>query len=257
MQAKIEHSVDDDLITIFIKGARQAAEHLTGRAFITQTWERVLDCFPSRTRRGVAGAIELGKPNVIAIESIKYLPATPTAVTATTLSALNSDNSFNDSGAGLAGFVVGSSVSVNGFSTASNNIYGIVTAVTANKLTIGGADGAGIVDEAAGESVTITQWATLPRAAYRLDTLCLPGWAVPAIETDWPDTQADAINAVRVRFTAGYGAAAAVPANIKQWMLLQIAAAYRNREAFAAGITVADLPNRWVDGLLDSERTFL
>lgn len=178
LQAKIEHSVDDDLLTILISSARKAAEHLTGRAFITQTWERVLDEFPSSSKRGVGGAIELGKPTVLSVVSVKYIDV----------------------------------------------------------------DG---VEQ------------TMAPSAYRLDSVCLPGWVVPAIDTDWPDTQAEAINAVRVRFTCGYGNAAAVPANVKQWMLLQIATAYRNREAFSTGISVADLPNRWVDGLLDSERTFL
>lgn len=82
--------------------------------------------------------------------------------TATTISAQASDNSYNDSGNGFvsAGFTTGKSVKVTGFTgNAANNIVsGVVTAVTAGKLTIGGTDGDVIVDDAAGESVTITQW---------------------------------------------------------------------------------------------------
>lgn len=83
-------------------------------------------------------------------------------ISGTTISAQASDNSFNDSAAGFvaAGFTTGKSVKVIGFtgSGANNIVSGVVTAVTAGKLTIGGTDGDVIVDDAAGESVTITQW---------------------------------------------------------------------------------------------------
>lgn len=83
-------------------------------------------------------------------------------ITGTTLSAQGSDNSFNDSGNGFvtAGFTTGKAVKVTGFTgnVANNITSGVVTAVAAGKLTIGGADGDVIVDDAAGESVTITQW---------------------------------------------------------------------------------------------------
>lgn len=96
---------------------------------------------------------------------------------------------------------------------------------------------------------------TIDSANYALDAATSPGWVLPAVDYEWPATEASA-NAVRVRFTAGYGAASAVPAAIKQWMLLQIGAAYRNREAFSAGISLAELPNRFVDALLDRERAY-
>lgn len=83
-------------------------------------------------------------------------------ITATTISALASDNSYNDSADGFvtAGFAVGDRVRVTGFTgdVANNLIIGKVTAVTSGKLTIGGTDGDVIVDDAAGESVTIAKW---------------------------------------------------------------------------------------------------
>lgn len=79
--------------------------------------------------------------------------------TGTTISAAAADNSFNDSGNGFvaAGFEVGDEVTVSGFTgNIVNNIAkGIITAVAAGKITIGGADGDVIVDDAAGEAVTI------------------------------------------------------------------------------------------------------
>lgn len=92
---------------------------------------------------------------------VSKLSATVT-LTATTLSAQASDNSFNDSANGFvaAGFAVGKAVKVSGFTgSAANNIFSaVVTAVAPGKLTIAGTDGDVIVDDAAGESVTITQW---------------------------------------------------------------------------------------------------
>jgi hypothetical protein len=83
-------------------------------------------------------------------------------IAATTLSALASDNSYNDSASGFltAGFAVGDQVNVVGFTgNTANNIYtASITALTAAKMTIGGVDGNVIVDDAAGETVTITRW---------------------------------------------------------------------------------------------------
>lgn len=94
---------------------------------------------------------------------VSKLSATVTR-TATTISAQASDNSYNDSGSGFisAGFVVGDNVKVSGFTgnTANNITSGRITALTAGKMTIGGADGDVIADDAAGESVTIAKWET-------------------------------------------------------------------------------------------------
>jgi hypothetical protein len=80
-------------------------------------------------------------------------------ITASTISAAAADNSFNDSGSGFiaAGFEVGDAVTVTGFTgdVANNIASGVITALTAGKMTIGGTDGDVIVDDAAGESVTI------------------------------------------------------------------------------------------------------
>lgn len=83
-------------------------------------------------------------------------------IAAATISAQASDNSFNDSGSGFlaAGFAIGDQVKVSGFTgNVANNIFSArVTAAAAGKLTIGGTDGDVIVDDAAGETVTITKW---------------------------------------------------------------------------------------------------
>lgn len=89
-------------------------------------------------------------------------------IAAATISAAASDNSFNDSAAGFlaAGFAINDRVKVGGFANDENNLFvGTVTALTAEKMTIGGIDGDVIIDEAAGADVTIAKW-TSRRAAY-------------------------------------------------------------------------------------------
>jgi uncharacterized phiE125 gp8 family phage protein len=166
-----DNTEDDNLIIAIISAARQQAEHETGRALVSQTWEQVLDYFP-------AVELELPKPPVSSITSIVYI------------------------------------------------------------------DTAGVSQ-------------TLAGAAYTLDADGSPpsGWAIPAYGTSWPATL-DTADAVRVRFVCGYGGAADVPAAIRQWMLMQIGALYRSREAFQTGISVAELPNRFVGALLDPFRTY-
>ncbi|MFC5524021.1 head-tail connector protein [Polaromonas jejuensis] len=94
---------------------------------------------------------------------------------------------------------------------------------------------------------------TLATNLYVVDNISEPGAITPAPDTYWPDTQ-NRVNAVQISFTAGYGAAAAVPAGIKAWILMRIGALYENREEVLVGqrLVVADLP--FVDGLLDPYR---
>lgn len=91
---------------------------------------------------------------------------------------------------------------------------------------------------------------TLAPSAYTLDAVAAPGWALPAAGTDWP-AAGDYANAVRVRFVAGFGLAAAVPAAVKAWMLLHIAEWYAQREA-GSDKPRAVLPH--ADRLLDRAR---
>jgi len=166
---RIEHALDNSLITALITAARLAAEHELQRPLITQTWEASFDDFP-RYGEGIA----LGKFRPISIASIDYLDAD------------GADTSMDDD-------------------------------------------------------------------AYVLDSTTVPGWVYPAYNTSWPSARAFA-NSVRIRFTAGYGAAADVPQCIKQWMLLMIGSMYALREA-TTDRAQARLP--YINSLLDPERVYL
>ncbi|MBK8916371.1 MAG: phage head-tail connector protein [Phycisphaerales bacterium] len=91
---------------------------------------------------------------------------------------------------------------------------------------------------------------TLSPASYTVDSASEPAWVVQAYGTSWPTTRRD-VNVVEVEWVAGYHAtdAGKVPDAIKDWMHLNLAAAYANREAFVAGQEIRSLP--FVDRLLD------
>ncbi len=89
---------------------------------------------------------------------------------------------------------------------------------------------------------------------YMLDAASEPGCLAPAYGRSWPATRTH-INAVRVRYTAGYGTiAASVPAPLKQWMLLHLAHYHANREATISGTIISPLP--YADRLLDCGRVW-
>lgn len=126
--------------------------------------------------------------------------------TATTISAQASDNSYNDSAASFVseGFAVGDRVRVAGFTgnTANNILSGVITALTTSKMTIGGTDGDVIVDDAAGESVTITKWVTRRATADDIAALVV-GVSAPEVVTEaGTAVNLDPANASKyVRFT--------------------------------------------------------
>lgn len=94
---------------------------------------------------------------------------------------------------------------------------------------------------------------TLPNTRYTLDANTFPGWLLPEIDAGWPSTDGSA-NCVTLRYTTGYPDAASVPAKIRLWMLLTVAFLYEQREAMVIGERISEIPNRYVDGYLDSFR---
>lgn len=83
---------------------------------------------------------------------------------------------------------------------------------------------------------------TLAPSAYLVHTSALSGLVAPVPDTHWPATQ-PRLDAVTVAFTAGYGAASDVPANLRLWIVLAVLRAIGEIEATAVN-----------DGLLDAYR---
>lgn len=99
-----------------------------------------------------------------------------------------------------------------------------------------------------------TSLTTLAPTEYVLDNVQPDGWALPS--TTWPAT-ASLANAVRVRFTAGYGAdGSSVPSAIRSWLFLTAGWLYRHAEAMDASGKVVAIPDRFVDSLLDPYRVW-
>jgi uncharacterized phiE125 gp8 family phage protein len=82
---------------------------------------------------------------------------------------------------------------------------------------------------------------------YALDNRELPGWVLPAVDVEWPDTL-DTANAVRVLFTSTWGEAT-VPQDVCDWILMKTATLYKFREQISAGTFTMTLSHG--DGLLD------
>ncbi|HSH86886.1 MAG TPA: head-tail connector protein [Methylophilus sp.] len=67
----------------------------------------------------------------------------------------------------------------------------------------------------------------------------------------WPSANTQ-FDAVKVTFVAGYGDAAAVPAAIKQWILMAVSFFYKHRETASDESVVTELPATFCDGLLQT-----
>lgn len=66
---RVVGSEDDALFTgVIIPAARELAEHRTGRALVQQQWELTLPAFP-------AAAIDMPKPPLFSVQSVKYVDA--------------------------------------------------------------------------------------------------------------------------------------------------------------------------------------
>lgn len=109
-------------------------------------------------------------------------------------------------------------------------------------------------------SITYTDTAgaeqTLSGLAYLLQVDQQGAQVLPAAGTNWPAVTSGP-GAVRVRYVVGYGASGAdVPAAVRQWLLVTVAAFFAQREAFDATGRAAALPERFIDRLLDAERIY-
>lgn len=80
-----------------------------------------------------------------------------------------------------------------------------------------------------------------------------PGRLLLKPTAQWPSGELQVGPSIAVRFVAGYGTAAAVPASYRQAILLLCGHLYENREATVVGQAINVLP-LGVQGLLNSDR---
>lgn len=102
-------------------------------------------------------------------------------------------------------------------------------------------------------------WQTLSTSVYEVDLYSQPARITLADAQLWPDVW-NGTNVVRIIYTAGFASGneaaqqAAVPANLKAWILLGIGTAYENRES--VGAPAAKLPDNFADSLLDPHKVW-
>lgn len=116
-----------------------------------------------RSRFETAGSVNFellfgGHEDLIAAALQSAGWSSPVTVSGTTIAAVASGNKYTDSGNGFGSIVVGQWVKVSGFVNAANNGLRKVTAAAAGEITV---SGAALVDEAAGQSVTVVQGAQI------------------------------------------------------------------------------------------------
>jgi uncharacterized phiE125 gp8 family phage protein len=95
---------------------------------------------------------------------------------------------------------------------------------------------------------------TMDAADYTVDTDSLVGRVVAE---EWPETD-DTVNAVRVRYTAGW-TPSTIPPALQQWLLIRVATLYEHREALSMvsnNRLVLPMDRSFVDGLLDAHTVF-
>lgn len=150
----VDHSDDDVYIEMIVKSATDYAQKFTGRAFLTQTWDLVIDAFPE-------DGIFIPFPPLSQVLGVFYL---------------NSD----------------------------------------------------------GDEVQ------LDTGMYEVDVYSEPGWIVP-VSSGWP-TPLDSINAVRVRFVAGWSTVNDIPSSIRAAVLLLTGTLYETRETVVIGQVPIKMP---------------
>lgn len=96
---------------------------------------------------------------------------------------------------------------------------------------------------------------TLDSSKYVLDDATFPGWVLPTYGNAWPSTRAVG-NAVAVRMTCGYANAAAVPGDLRLWLLMTAAFIFEHREIMVVDGKVGELPNNFAQHLLDTYTVF-
>jgi len=87
-----------------------------------------------------------------------------------------------------------------------------------------------------------TEYTAVDAALYMVNDKAEPAVIAERPDADFPDTE-EVFNAVRITFTAGYGAAADVPQSIRQWMLLRIGTMYEHREEVVVGTVTQEIKN--------------
>ena len=91
---------------------------------------------------------------------------------------------------------------------------------------------------------------------YCVNTDGNPGLVTPAYGLSWPAVSLAPSGAVRIRYVAGWGAAASVPQSLKQAVLLLVGHLYENRAVMVNSQVQGEMPFA-VSALCDGYMCFM
>ncbi len=209
---KVDGAEDNVLIKALIKSARLTAENETGRAFITQTWRLYLDvAYPE---------IEIPRPPLQSIESIKALSLTESIVDSTSASAQAVLEIADTSG-----FTVSDTVIINrdGSREEDKIILSIQDEISLTLTT--NLDHEHTADQAD----RVEKYTLVSKAKYNVDlSVRSPGRVRLRSGYSWPAHRGFA--SFIIEFKAGYGDAGTdLPEGLLQGMFILIGHMYENR----------------------------
>jgi len=212
LHLRVDSAEDNVLISALITTARQLAEQETKRVFIMQTWQMYLD--------SALAEIEIPKPPLQGIESIKTISSTETTVDET----VDKDQPVLKV-ASTTGLAAGDSVLINrdGDREEEKIILsiqdGVSLTLTTNLTYI----------HTAAQADKVEKYWLVNKASYSIDlSENSPGRVKLRDGCTWPDHRGFA--SFIIEFKGGYGDAATdVPEALKQALFVLIAHMYENR----------------------------
>lgn len=226
VEAQIQATLPVDqetLVNGYISAIRQRGENEMRRAMITQTWDLVLDAFPGSTGRNPFAALEIPLPPLQSVVSVKYLA---TDGTLTTLAAgyyvVDLDSTpgrvmpaYGKTWPATLDYPGAVRVQfVAGYALPVYPAFDVLAVYTA------------------GDAVLYTNG-----KSYRAKATTVAG-TLPTDATKW----------------AVISEVEAVPQCIKNWLLLNVASMYENRESLTIGTGGVIELSTLADSLLDPER---
>jgi len=249
---KYEGEDENDLVLGYIQAAREYLEGITGRQLINATWTWTLDEFPddetplyfprnplfgvAQESRATPGTVEIGDIFDLLVGGEVMATFTATVATVANVTA-GLTAAWNDSTHSSAASITASDETT--YIKLLGDVKGVAFTVTGSTTDGGGNDTQTLtistptaalsavnsikyIDTAGANQI----WSS---AYYDVDTSSIVGRVMPAYGQTYPATRWD-INAVTVRFVAGYGTSPAdVPRNDQLFLQQAIACRFEHR----------------------------
>lgn len=98
------------------------------------------------------------------------------------------------------------------------------------ELPLGPARGTVTLEYVAADALNSRSWTSMCGFQTWADTI--PPRLAPAVDTDWPETMPLAVPSVRATYAAGFASATAIPASLRQAVLMLVRTNYESPDGF-------------------------